>query len=89
MDVLARRGVPGYASSWPFVPGMEVGGEVVALGEGVSGFAVGDTVVALTVDGGGLAETVVAEAGLAARVPAASRWTPPPPCRSPGPPRSV
>ena len=69
VDVLARRGAPGYASSWPFVPGMEVGGEVSALGEGVSGFAVGDTVVAFTVDGGGLAETVVAEAGLAARVP--------------------
>lgn len=69
VDVLARRGVPGYASRWPFVPGMEVGGEVVALGEGVSGFAVGDTVVAFTVDGGGLAETVVAEAGLAAPVP--------------------
>ena len=70
VDVLARRGAPGYASGWPFVPGMEVGGEVSALGEGVSGFEVGDSVVAFTVDGGGLAETVVAEAGLAARVPA-------------------
>lgn len=70
VDVLARRGAPGYASSWPFVPGMEVGGEVSALGEGVTGFEVGDTVVAFTVDGGGLAETVVAEAGLTAPVPA-------------------
>jgi len=69
VDVLARRGAPGYASAWPFVPGMEVGGEVTALGEGVTGFEVGDTVVAFTVDGGGLAGTVVAEAGLAARVP--------------------
>ena len=69
VDVLARRGAPGYASAWPFAPGMEVGGEVTALGEGVTGFDVGDTVVAFTVDGGGLAETVVAEAGLAARVP--------------------
>jgi len=69
VDVLARRGAPGYASTWPFVPGMEVGGEVTALGEGVTGFEVGDTVVAFTVDGGGLAGTVVAEAGLAARVP--------------------
>jgi NADPH2:quinone reductase len=69
VDVLARRGAPGYASGWPFVPGMEVGGEVTALGDGVTGFAVGDTVVAFTVDGGGLAETVVAEAGLTARVP--------------------
>ncbi|GAA1965883.1 zinc-binding alcohol dehydrogenase family protein [Catenulispora subtropica] len=69
VDVLARRGVPGYATGWPYVPGMEVGGEVAAVGEGVDGFAVGDAVVAFTVDGGGLAETVVAEAGLAARVP--------------------
>lgn len=69
VDVLARRGAPGYASVWPFVPGMEVGGEVTALGEGVTGFEVGDTVVAFTVNGAGLAESVVAEAGLAARVP--------------------
>ncbi|NUR31960.1 MAG: zinc-binding alcohol dehydrogenase family protein [Catenulispora sp.] len=69
VDVLARRGIPGYATGWPYVPGMEVGGEVAAVGDGVSGFAVGDQVVAFTVDGGGLAETVVAEAGLAARVP--------------------
>jgi NADPH2:quinone reductase len=69
VDVLARRGAPGYASSWPFVPGMEVGGEVSAVGSGVTGFAVGDTVVAFTVNGGALAETVIAEAGLTARVP--------------------
>lgn len=69
VDVLARRGVPGYATGWPYVPGMEVAGEVVALGAGVGGLAVGEPVVALTVDGGGLAETVVAEAGLCARIP--------------------
>jgi len=69
VDVLARRGVPGYASGWPYVPGVEVAGEVVALGSGVVGFAAGDPVVAFTVDGGGLAETVVAEAALGARIP--------------------
>lgn len=69
VDVLARRGTPGYATGWPYVPGMEVAGEVVALGPGVAGFAVGDQVVAFTVDGGGLAETVVAEAALCARIP--------------------
>ncbi|GAA2022278.1 zinc-binding dehydrogenase [Catenulispora yoronensis] len=68
-EVLARRGAPGYAPGWPYVPGMEVGGEVAALGAGVAGFEVGDQVVAFTVGGGGLAETVVTEAGLAARVP--------------------
>ncbi|NUP54086.1 MAG: alcohol dehydrogenase catalytic domain-containing protein, partial [Catenulispora sp.] len=70
VDVLARRGAPGYATGWPYVPGLEVGGEVAAVGADVTGFAVGDQVVAFTVDGGGLAETAVAEAGLAARVPA-------------------
>ena len=35
VDVLARRGVPGYFTGWPFVPGMEVGGTIHALGEGV------------------------------------------------------
>ena len=37
VDVLARRGTPGYATGWPYVPGMEVSGEVVALGPGVAG----------------------------------------------------
>jgi NADPH:quinone reductase-like Zn-dependent oxidoreductase len=32
VDVLARRGVPGYFTGWPFVPGMEVGGTIHALG---------------------------------------------------------
>src|SRR6478752_6233510 len=31
VDVLARRGVPGYFTGWPFVPGMEVGGTIHAL----------------------------------------------------------
>ena len=42
VDVLARRGVPGYFTGWPFVSGMEVGGTIHALGEGVETFAAGD-----------------------------------------------
>ena len=70
VDVLARRGVPGYFTGWPFVPGMEVGGTIDALGKGVDTFAAGDRVVAFTVDGSGLAEVAVARAGLTVPVPA-------------------
>jgi len=70
VDVLARRGVPGYFTGWPFVPGMEVGGTIHALGEGVDTFAAGDRVVAFTVDGTGLADVAVARAGLTVPVPA-------------------
>ena len=38
----------------PFIPGSEIAGDIVALGEGVGGFAVGDRVMGLT--GGGYAE---------------------------------
>jgi NADPH2:quinone reductase len=69
-DVLARRGAPGYASAWPFVPGMEVAGTVAAIGPGVDEIQVGQQVVAFTPDGGGFAEYVVADARLTARVPA-------------------
>jgi NADPH:quinone reductase len=70
-DVLARRGAPGYANQWPFVPGMEVAGTVEGpVGAGVAGLAPGDTVVAFTPDGGGFAAFVVADALLTAPVPA-------------------
>ena len=69
VDVLARRGVPGYFTGWPFVPGMEGGGTIHALGEGVDTVAAGDRVVAFTVDGSGLAEVAVARAGLTVPVP--------------------
>src|SRR3954469_12015622 len=35
IDVMARRGDPGYAPEWPFVPGLEIAGAVRALGPGV------------------------------------------------------
>ena len=70
VDVLARRGVPGYFTGWPLtLPGMEVGGTIHALGEGVDTFAVGDRVAAFTVDGTGLADVAVARAALTVPVP--------------------
>jgi NADPH2:quinone reductase len=69
VDVLARRGVPGYFTGWPFVPGMEVGGHIDGVGEGVDGFAAGDRVAAFTVEGGGLADVAVARASLTVPIP--------------------
>ena len=68
-DVMARRGDPGYAPGWPFVPGLEVVGTVLAVGAGVTSTAVGRQVVALT-NAGGLAEVAVADAALTVPVPA-------------------
>ncbi|GAA5196532.1 zinc-binding dehydrogenase [Rugosimonospora acidiphila] len=71
MDVMARRGDVGYASAWPYVPGMEVAGTVRELGDGVTGLAVGQRVAALIRSGGGLAEVAVAEASLTVPLPGA------------------
>lgn len=66
-DVMARRGDPGYVTSWPFVPGLEVAGTVCGIGPQVTGFAVGERVVALT-NSGGLAEVAIARAALTVHV---------------------
>ena len=36
IDVMARRGDPGYASAWPYVPGLEVAGTIRSVGAGVA-----------------------------------------------------
>ena len=53
----------------PFAPGSEIAGVVSALGEGVSGFAVGDRVIAAT-GFGGLVETVAVASASAYALPA-------------------
>ena len=68
IDVMARRGDPGYATGWPFVPGLEVAGRVRQVGVGVTGVATGDRVAALT-GSGGLASVATAPAALVAKVP--------------------
>ena len=55
MDVMARRGDPGYATDWPYVPGLEVSGTVREVGPGFTTLEPGQRVVAYT-KGGGLAE---------------------------------
>jgi putative PIG3 family NAD(P)H quinone oxidoreductase len=67
-DVMQRQGrypPPAGASD---IPGLEVAGEVVALGSDVSGLKVGDQITAL-LSGGGYAEYALAAASLCLPVP--------------------
>ena len=52
----------------PFAPGGEIAGEIVAVGDGVEGWNVGDRIVAVT-GFGGLAEKIVVPARSAFRLP--------------------
>src|SRR4030088_2104463 len=51
-DITMRTGYYPYRPPFPFVQGYELVGEVDALGEGVTGFRLGQPVAALTVHGG-------------------------------------
>ncbi|MCH5583516.1 zinc-binding dehydrogenase [Shimazuella sp. AN120528] len=63
-EVLFRKGVVADLSL-PFVPGIEVSGTIREIGEGVTGFQIGQAVAALTiVGGGGYAEVVKVDADL-------------------------
>ena len=53
----------------PFAPGGEIAGEVIGLGDGVGGWAVGDRLIAVT-GWGGLVEEIVIPATSAFRLPA-------------------
>lgn len=44
-DVFTRNGMPGIKLNLPVVPGLDLAGEVVEVGEGVSDFAPGDRVL--------------------------------------------
>jgi NADPH2:quinone reductase len=67
-DIGQRRGTyPPPPGASPII-GLEVAGEVVALGERVSGLAIGDAVCALT-NGGGYAEYVTAAEGQVLPIP--------------------
>jgi NADPH2:quinone reductase len=67
-DVMQRRGLYPPPPGASDIPGLEIAGEIVALGEGVAGPVLGDTVCAL-VTGGGYAEYCTAAASLCLPVP--------------------
>ena len=68
IDVMARRGDPGYASGWPYVPGLEVAGTVRSVGSGVHDRHAGERVAAFT-PGGGMAEVAIAAADVIVEIP--------------------
>jgi putative PIG3 family NAD(P)H quinone oxidoreductase len=67
-DVLQRRGMYPPPPGAPSAPGLEVAGEIVAVGDGVAADAIGRKVCAL-VAGGGYAEYCVAPLGQCLPVP--------------------
>lgn len=69
-DVLQRRGMYPPPPGAPSVPGLEVAGEIVAVGDGVAAEMVGRKVCAL-VAGGGYAEYCVAPLGQCLPIPPA------------------
>jgi putative PIG3 family NAD(P)H quinone oxidoreductase len=73
-DMLQRRGAyPAPPGSPPDIPGLELAGEVVALGDGASRFSEGDRVMAI-VGGGGQAELAVLHERAAMPVPEPLDW---------------
>src|SRR5436305_15324808 len=73
-DMMQRRGrYPAPAGSPQDIPGLELAGEVVALGEGVLRFEEGDRVMAI-VGGGGQAELALLHERAAMPVPDSLDW---------------
>ncbi len=67
-DILQRKGAYPPPQGAPSIPGLEIAGEVVALGAGTESLIVGQAVCAL-IAGGGYAEYAVAPAGQCLPVP--------------------
>jgi alcohol dehydrogenase len=78
-DVFTRRGMPGIRVPLPVVPGLDIAGEVAALGPGVAGVAIGARVLIDPIypgvglmgemRDGGLAEYCAASAGQLIAIP--------------------
>lgn len=68
-DIMQRKGLYPAPAGASDLPGLEVSGEIVALGEGAKRWKVGDKVAALT-NGGGYAQYCVADAEQCLPIPA-------------------
>lgn len=68
-DVMQRMGLYPPPKGAPDIPGLEIAGEIVALGAGVTRWKIGDTICALVI-GGGYAEYCLAHESHALPLPA-------------------
>lgn len=68
-DIMQRKGLYPAPAGASDLPGLEVSGEIVALGEGAKRWKLGDKVAALT-NGGGYAQYCVADADQCLTIPA-------------------
>jgi len=68
-DILMVEGKYQVKPALPFVPGLEVAGEVAACGEGVTHVAPGDRVMAFARTGGGYAERIVLPGAIVTPIP--------------------
>ena len=73
-DIMQRQGSYPPPKGATEIPGLEIAGRIAALGEGVSGFTVGEEVCALVISGG-YAEFALAEAGQVLKKPASLSLT--------------
>ena len=73
-DVMQRKGLYPPPKGAPDIPGLEIAGEVAALGPNVTRWKVGDKVMALVI-GGGYAQYCLAHEGHALPVPAGMSMT--------------
>ncbi len=73
-DLLMTQGGYQHKPDLPFIPGGDVSGEIAALGDGVSGFAVGDRVVTSRLGGSCVSRVSLSDslcvAGTASQYPA-------------------
>jgi NADPH2:quinone reductase len=67
-DVMQRQGLYPPPPGAPDIPGLEIAGEVVALGDGVTRWKIGDRVMALVI-GGGYAQYCLAHESHALAIP--------------------
>src|ERR1700746_914793 len=73
-DIMQRRGLYASSPGWPAdIPGMEIAGQVAAVGPGVERFSEGDRVMAI-VGGGGQAEFAAVPERLLMPVPESLSW---------------
>ncbi len=73
-DLLSLRGLYPNLDRYPFLPGFEVAGEVVAVGRGVQKLAIGDAVMALAGGHGGQADHVNLPEAVVALKPEGMGW---------------